>query len=385
MIYFDHAATAGNRPESVGRAMIHALEVVAANPGRSGHRRSLDAARIAENARDEVASLIGAPDSSHVAFTKSATEAINIVLLGSLKEGDVVLAGLFEHNSVMRPLRYLEKSRGVRILDIPGNAETPVDLARLGRVLRDRDHPVRMVALGSASNVTGRIMPLREVGAICREVGTFFLVDGAQGAGILDIDVGRDCIDAFAMTGHKSLLGPPGTGALYLRAPDDVAPLLHGGTGSSSEAEQQPDFPPDKFEAGTLNVVGLAGLTEGIRYVRQVGMERLRRDQAGLLAHLWDSLGELPRVTRYGPGDPERQLAVVSFSVEGSDPGRIAHTLDRGGVCCRAGLHCAPRAHRTLGTFARGGTVRFGLSGYNRHDEIDKAVALVRSVVVDRV
>jgi len=383
MIYFDHAATAGNRPESVGRAMVHALEVVAANPGRSGHRRSLEAARIVATARDEVAALIGAPDSSHVVFTKSATEAVNIVLFGALKQGDVVLAGRFEHNSVMRPLRHLEASRGVRILDIPGDAQTPVDLDGLRRMLSGMDHPVRMVALGSASNVTGQIMPLREVGALCREVGAFFLVDGAQGAGILDIDVERDGIDALALTGHKSLLGPPGTGALYLRDPDGVAPLLHGGTGSRSEEERQPDFPPDKFEAGTPNVVGLAGLTAGIQYVRQVGVEQLRRGQAELLAHLWEHLGELPRVTRYGPGDPERQLAVVSFTVEGLDPGRIAHALDRAGVCCRAGLHCAPRAHRTLGTFAGGGTVRFGLSGYNGHEEIDEAVDLVRTAAMD--
>jgi len=285
MIYFDHAATAGSRPPSVGEAMMHALEAVSANPGRSGHRRSLEAARIVSGARDEVAALIGAADSSHVVFTKNATEAINICLLGLLKPGDTVLAGRFEHNAVMRPLRYLEAERGVRVLDVPGDAETPVDLEALERTLKQGNHAVRVVALASASNVTGQIMPLREVGALCRKAGVFFLADGAQGAGILDINVERDCIDALALTGHKSLLGPTGTGALYLRDPDSVPPLLHGGTGSRSEAERQPDFVPDKFEAGTVNVTGLAGLTAGIRYARQIGMARRQAEQAELLEH----------------------------------------------------------------------------------------------------
>jgi cysteine desulfurase/selenocysteine lyase len=381
MIYFDHAATAGTRPRSVGQAMIHTLEAVAANPGRSGHRRSLEAARIVACARDEVAALIHAPDSSHVAFTKNATEAINVALFGVLNGGDIVLAGRFEHNSVMRPLRHLEEHRGVRVLDMPGDAETPVDLAGLERTLSESAPRVRMIVLASASNVTGQIMPLRQVGALARAAGAFFLVDAAQGAGILDISVERDCIDGLALTGHKSLLGPPGTGALYLRDPGSVAPLLHGGTGSRSEAERQPEFAPDKFEAGTLNVVGLAGLAAGIRHVREVGVHTNRVRHAELLLHLWERLGELPRVTRHGPGDPERQLAVASFTVEGHDPGRLAHELDRGGVCCRPGLHCAARAHRTLGTFENGGTIRFGLSSYNTFAEIDKAADLLMQLI----
>lgn len=380
MIYFDHAATAGNRPDAVGKAMINALESVAANPGRSGHRRSLEAARIVTEARDEIAALIGAPDSSHVVFTKNATEATNLALFGMLKEGDGVVAGLFEHNSVMRPLRHLEKERSIRVLDMPGEARTPVDMDALAGLLKEAHGSIRLVALGSASNVTGQIMPFTQVGELCREAGVLFLVDGAQGAGILDIDVERDRIDALALTGHKSLLGPPGTGALYLRNPDDVSPLLHGGTGSKSEAERQPGFIPDKFEAGTANLVGLAGLTAGIRYVREIGLEHRRAQQAEMLAYLWRRLGEVRGLTRYGTGDPDSQLAVVSFTVNGWDTGHLAHELDRSEVCCRPGLHCAPRAHRTLGTFEDGGTVRFGLSGYNTPIEIDTVIDLLMRI-----
>lgn len=381
MIYFDHAATCGRRPASVGRAMLHALEEVAANPGRSGHPRSIQAARIVDDARRELAALIGASDAANIAFTKNATEALNMVLFGVLGEGDAVLAGRFEHNAVMRPLRHLEKARGIRIEDLPGGREDPVDLERLEARLRGGAGAVRLLVLTLASNVTGAIMPVREVGALCRRYGVFFLVDAAQGAGLLDIDPERDGIDAWAMTGHKSLMGPPGTGALWLRDPASLPAWLHGGTGSRSDSEIQPDFAPDRFEAGTLNLPGIAGLGAGVRHMRETGGAAIREREALLLRRAWAGLQDLPGLVLHGPGDPGRQLAIVSFSVPGRDGGRLARGLADRGVCCRQGLHCAPRAHETLGTLAEGGTIRWSFSTFNSEAEIQEAIRALREVL----
>lgn len=381
MIYFDNAATAGKRPPEVGRAMLHALEDISANPGRSAHRLSLEAARLVAGAREALAKLIHAPDSSHVIMTKNATEAINLVLFGSLRKGDRVLAGLLEHNAVMRPLRHLERSRGVIVEDLPGTADRPVDLDRLKERLGAGRDPVRLVAITAVSNVTGEIMPVSEVAALCERAGVSVLVDGAQGAGVVDLDVGRDPIDALALTGHKGLLGPAGTGALYVRDPEMIAPLLHGGTGSSSAFEEQPSTVPDRYEAGTLNIPGIAGLRAGIEYVMGGGIDRPRRIHGELLSALWTALRGLPGVRLFGPGAPESQIAIASFTVEGRETDEIARDLDRAGVLCRAGLQCAPRAHRTLGTFASGGTLRFSLSCLNTRDEIDEAIGHLRGIL----
>jgi cysteine desulfurase family protein len=377
MIYFDNAATAGRRPDSVGEAVLRALREVSANPGRSGHRLALEAARIVEDARAELAGFFGAPDPAHLVFTKNATEAVNQALLGYVREGDLVLASAWEHNAVMRPLRWLEVSRRARVEIIPGTPGAPVDLEWLGGKL-DSAEP-RLATLQAASNVTGEIMPVGEVGALCRERGVFLLVDAAQGAGVLDIDVERDCIDALAVTGHKSLLGPPGTGALYLREPGRVEPLIRGGTGSRSEREDQPDFSPDRFEAGTPNVPALAGLAAAVRELEEKGLAAVRARHSELAARLRDAMRGIPGVRLHGPPDPARQLAIVSFGVEGIDPDALARELERRGVLCRPGLHCAPRAHRTLGTFP-GGTVRFSLSTFNTEQEIEEATASLRAI-----
>jgi cysteine desulfurase family protein len=390
LIYFDHAASAGMRPDAVGEAMLRALRETPGNPGRSAHRLSLGAARVIENARSELAGLLHAEAAAGVILTKSATEAINLVLLGTLRQGDHVLASAWEHNAVLRPLRALERSRGIEVEIVPTTGEPssagassafppePVDLEWLRNRLRSGG--IRLAAITAASNVTGEIMPVREIASLCRAHDCFLLVDAAQAAGICEVDLARDPIDALALTGHKSLYGPTGTGALYLREPERVEPLLRGGTGSRSESEEQPDFPPDKFEAGTLNVPGFAGLEAGVRYVRHQGPRSLRDRQGALLERLIGALRGLPGVRLYGPCDPSRQLAVLSFTAEGHDPGRLAHELDRREILCRPGLHCAPRAHRTLGTFPQG-TVRFSLSPFNTETEVDAAAAALGEIV----
>ncbi len=380
-INFDNAATAGRRPEAVGEAMLRVLTEVPANPGRSGHALSLEAARIVEDARVEVAALLGAHDAAHVAFTKNATEALNVALSGAVREGDLILASSWEHNAVMRPLRWLERSRGARVEIVPPAADSPLDLAWLASKLGSKlaSGRVAVVTLVAASNVTGEIMPVAEVGRLCREHGACFMVDAAQGAGALDIDVERDCVDAVALTGHKDLYGPPGTGALWLREPEAVEPLTRGGTGSRSDEEEHPVFAPDRFEAGTPNVPALAGLAEGVRFVRKRGRGAILAHARSLAARLADGLASIPGVRLRGPEDAGGKVGIVSFTVDGRATSDVARGLGDRGVLSRPGLHCAPRAHRTLGTFP-GGTVRFSLSVFNTEEEVDSAAAAVREV-----
>lgn len=388
MIHLDEAATAGWRPGSVGAAMLDALEHAAGNPGRSAHSLSLAAARILEETRSALADLIRAANPAQVVFTRNATEGLNLALLGLLRPGDEVLASSWEHNAVMRPLRALEESRGIRLELIPtagayaaltgSPASGPVDLDWLGERLRRS--PPRMLVTTLAGNVTGEILPFPEIGRMCREAGVIYLVDAAQGAGWIDIDVERDGIDALALTGHKSLLGPPGTGALYLREPEAVEPLLRGGTGSSSREETHPGFPPDRFEAGTQNVPGIAGLGAGLKYVTGAGPGVIRGRLQNLARRMRSRLLALPEVAVYGPGDPARAPGIVSFTSSRFDSAVLARELDRRGVLCRAGLHCAPRAHRTLGTFPAG-TLRLSCGAFQEEGEVDRAMDLVEEVL----
>jgi cysteine desulfurase family protein len=377
LIYFDNAATAGQRDEAVSRAMVDALYEAAANPGRSAHRLSLEAARIVEDTRSAVAAMFGVADPAHVIFTKNGTEALNLALAGALSEGDSVLASSWEHNAVMRPLRWLERSRGITLEFIPPAGDGAVDLRWLEKRLADE--PVRMVVALAASNVTGEILPVGEIGKLCRRRDIFYLVDGAQGAGVIELDMEREGIDALALTGHKSLGGPPGTGALCLKDPRTIEPLIRGGTGSRSEEEVQPDFPPDQFEAGTQNVPGLAGLGAALRVLSERGLDEVRTRHRELLSSLLLWLEEIPGVELFGSGDPERQLATLSYRVEGTSTSEVALELDRRGICSRSGLHCAPRAHRTLGTLPEG-TVRFSLSPYNTAEEIETVAGVLREI-----
>jgi cysteine desulfurase family protein len=379
-VYLDHAATAGARPEEVSRAVLQAL-LRPGNPGRGAHRASLEAARTVLDARLELAGLLGVSDPARVALTKNATEALNLVLRGFLRRGDRVLCSAWEHNATMRPLRYLEQRLELDVRVVPPAGEEPLDLERLEGLLNDGG--ARMVCALDASNVSGAILPLREVGALCRAHGAFLLVDAAQGAGLLTHDVERDGVDALCVTGHKHLLGPQGTGALYLREPERVEPLLRGGTGSRSEEETHPPFPPDRFEAGTANVPGLAGLAAGVRHVRRQGPAAIRARLRDRTAELLDALRSVPGLRVHGPADAGRRVGIVSFTLAGISTSDTARALAARNIYCRAGLHCAPRAHRTMGTLEQG-TVRFSLSGATTCGELRRAVDAVREVAAGR-
>jgi len=375
-IYFDNAATSWPKPPEVIRAMVRFMEEVGANPGRSAHRLSAEAARIVYDAREALAELFHVPDPLRIVFCSNATEAINLALKGLLRPGDHVVTSSMEHNAVMRPLRALER-QGVEVTVVPCSPEGFLNPADLEGAIRPN---TKLIALNHASNVVGTILPVAAAGEVARRHGLLLLVDAAQTAGAYPIDVEADKIDLLAFTGHKSLLGPMGTGGLYIGervALSDFEPLKRGGTGSRSELEEQPDFLPDMCESGTLNAVGIAGLLAGVRFVLERGVEEIRRHEVELTQKLIEGLSTIPGVTVYGGRDPQRQTATVSFNVEGLEPSEVGLRLDEErGILCRVGLHCAPAAHKTIGTFPRG-TVRFGLGYFNTMEEVERAVEAV--------
>lgn len=376
MIYFDNAATSWPKPPGVAEAMVHFLNDVGANPGRSGHRLSVEAGRIVYNAREAVAKLFNAPDPLRVVFGHNATEALNLALRGLLRPGDHVITSSMEHNSVMRPLRALEQ-QGVEVTVVRCSPEGFLDPADVEAAVRP---DTAMITLNHASNVVGTILPIAETGEIARRHGLLLLVDAAQTAGAYPIDVETDKIDLLAFTGHKSLCGPMGTGGLVIGERVDEKRMelpKRGGTGSRSEHEEQPDFLPDMCESGTPNAVGLAGLEAGLRWVLERGVETIRAHEVELPQRLIDGLGDIPGVTVYGGLDATRQTATVSFNITGMEPSEVGLRLDEEyGIMCRVGLHCAPVAHKTIGTFPTG-TVRFGLGAFNTPEEVDIAVAAV--------
>lgn len=378
IIYFDNAATSWPKPAAMMAAMINYNEVIGGSPGRSGHQRSLDAGRIILEAREALAELFGCNDSLRIAFTKNATEALNIALSGILNPDDHVITSSMEHNSVMRPLRYLE-AQGVKLSVVSCSADGILDPEDVRAAIRPR---TRLLVVTHASNVTGTIQPFAELGEIARRHGILFCVDAAQTAGALPIHVNEMAIDLLAFSGHKSLFGPQGTGGLYVREglEKQLRPLMTGGTGSRSEFEGQPDFMPDKYESGTPNTIGLAGLGAGVRFVLAEGVEAIRSKEEGLTTRFLAGLAALPGVTVYGPPDAANRTAVVSFNIAGVSPSAAALELDEHfGILCRPGLHCAPAAHRTIGTFSQG-TIRFGFGYFNREEEIDLALEAVRSL-----
>ena len=379
MIYFDNAATSWPKPPGVAEAMTHYLNEIGANPGRAGHRLAVEAARVVYGAREEIATLFNAPDSLRVVFGANVTEAINLALRGLLRPGDHIITSSMEHNSVMRPLRALERE-GVQVTVVPCSPDGRLDPADVEQALRPN---TVMIALNHASNVVGTLLPVAEVGRIARRRNVLLLVDAAQTGGAYPIDVRADTIDLLAFTGHKSLYGPMGTGGLVIGERVDVQriePLRRGGTGSRSEREEQPEFLPDKCESGTPNAVGLAGLGAGLRWVMERSVANIRAHEMALTQQLIDGLRDIASVTVYGSLDASRQTATVSFNIAGIEPSEVGLRLDdEYAVLCRVGLHCAPAAHKTLGTFPVG-TVRFGLGVFNTAQEVETALEAVRQL-----
>ncbi len=376
MIYFDNAATSGTKPDTVVPAICDCLKHANANPGRSGHSLSVKAAEIIYNTREAIGELFNFPKLENIVLTKNATEALNIAIHGSLEPGGEVITTSMEHNSVLRPLNHLKDKGAISLKTLKADANGIVSPAQIKKAITDN---TKLIVVTSASNVTGTKMDLEGIYRISNSKTVKLLVDGAQGAGAVKMDLEKTPFDFLAITGHKHLFGPQGTGALIVKKPDELASFMRGGTGSLSDKTVHPDFPPDKFEAGTLNTPGYAGLTAGIRFLLKEGIENVIEREHELIQYLIKKLLEMEEVEVYAP-DAER-VATVSFNIKGASASDTAHYLDSTwGICVRAGLHCAPEAHKTLNTFPHG-TVRFSLSCFNTMQEIDIAINALKSFV----
>jgi cysteine desulfurase family protein len=378
-VYLDNAATSWPKPPVVLEAIQDFLANAGGNTGRSGHRRSIASSRAVSLARERLADLLGAETPDDLVFTKNATEALNLAICGLARDGGRIVTSSLEHNSVMRPLRDLE-ARGrctVEVVQVDGNTgETDLDewAARLldaGPVLAVATH---------ASNVTGVLLPIEAIAAVARDAGVPFVVDASQSAGHIPLSLSELGASAVAMPGHKGLLGPSGTGLLHLSPGVEVEPLIRGGTGSQSELEIQPDFAPDRYESGTLNAMGIVGLGAAAEHLRETGVDRVQARLAELGRRFRDGLAATGEIVLNGPADPADGVGIASLNVDGMPCATVARLLDdEWGVMTRAGLHCSPAAHRSLGT-APDGTVRLSWGHDTTEAGIDLAVEALRAV-----
>ena len=374
-VYLDNAATSWPKPRTVPRAMARAITRGGGNPGRSGHAKAVEAGRTVLKTRELLAELFNIKDPAKIVFTKNATEALNTVLFGLLKAGDRVVTTSMEHNSVLRPLNALSTA-GVVIDVSRANGDGLVNPEEIASRLMPG---TRLVVVTHASNVTGTVNDIARIGRLCRDRGVLFLVDAAQTAGCLPIDAEQVPFDYLAFSGHKGLLGPQGTGGLYIRDEANLAPLTRGGTGSLSDREEQPGFLPDRFESGTLNVPGIAGLGEGVAHILRTGVERISTHDRRLREIFLSEISRTQKVTVHGNGGAPH-TGVVSISIEGLTPSRAGELLENGyGILTRIGLHCAPQAHRTIGTFPDG-TVRLSWGLFTTECDIAAAACAVEKI-----
>ncbi len=376
-IYLDNAATTFPKPEAVCEAVNQTMRRLAVNPGRGGHHLALEAARLVFETRETAARFFGAGDSSRMVFTSSATEAINLALFGLLNPGDRVVTTSMEHNAVLRPLRVLA-DRGVDVVKVPSQQDGRTTLEAIIEACARKP---RLIVMSHCSNVTGTLQDVAAVGSWCRRNDILLLVDAAQSAGLFPIAVEEMSIDLLAVAGHKGLMGPPGTGLLYIREGLDIRPLVYGGTGVLSDSDYQPDALPERLESGTLNTIGLAGLKAAIEFIEQESLAKIRAHETDLLQQLLTGLEELPDVTLYGPVGVESRGGAVSFSVAAIEPATLGFRLDRDyAICCRTGLHCAPDAHRSIGTYPAG-TVRVSPGYFNTSQDIDHFLLALRILI----
>ncbi|MGA3126963.1 MAG: aminotransferase class V-fold PLP-dependent enzyme [Candidatus Korobacteraceae bacterium] len=376
MIYLDNAATSWPKPPGVVRAMRQALTGSVGNPGRTSHRSAMDVADNVDECRENLAQLFGIANPLRVCFTLNTTDALNLAIQGMLSPGDHVICTSMEHNSVWRPLVALQE-RGVELSIAEADTCGVVNAESVRRLLR---YNTRLVAIIHASNVNGAIQPVAEIGRIARASGVPMLVDAAQSAGSLPIDVEAMCIDLLAFPGHKGLLGPQGTGGLYVREGVELRPLKQGGTGSESKSPRQPSIYPDRLESGTLNIPGIAGLNAALRYLFKIGVARIAEREEELTQRLLAGLEKIDEVTIYGAALGSPRASVVSFNIRGLDPGFIADKLEiRAEIACRPGWHCAGLAHQTLGT-QKTGTVRLSPGPFTKMSEIKIALQVIEEI-----
>ena len=375
MIYFDNAATTLQKPECVMRAVMEAMTTFG-NPGRGVHEPAMAASRAIYDARCALARLFHAENPARIAFTANATEALNIAIKGILSPGDHVITTAMEHNSVLRPLYELE-ARGVELTILPADDRGRVRCGDFEAAIQSN---TRAIVCTHGSNLTGNLVDIGKIGAIAKAHGLLFVVDASQTAGVFPMDVQARNIDILCFTGHKGLLGPQGTGGLYVREGVNVRPLLTGGSGVQSHSRTHPAQMPTALEAGTLNAHGLAGLNAGVRYLLETGIDTVRQKELKLMWAFHTGVKEIPGITVYGDFSQRERCPIVSLNVRDYDSSQVSDALfSQYGIATRPGAHCAPLMHDALGTHQRG-AVRFSFSHYNTMEEINFAVSALREI-----
>jgi cysteine desulfurase / selenocysteine lyase len=376
MIYLDNAATSFPKPDSVIKSMVECMTTYCANPGRSGHSMALEAGRAVYDGREEIAEFFNIDDPLRVGFTFNATHALNYAMKGVLKKGDHVVTTSMEHNSVLRPLHKLRREGFITMTIVIAGDYGYVDEAKVISAIRKN---TKLIVMNHSSNVTGSLNPISEVGRAASEKGIIFLLDASQSAGHVEIDVKEMNVSMLAVAGHKGLCGPQGTGILYVKEGIELSTIIEGGTGSKSDELIQPSIFPDCIESGTPNLPGIVGLTEGVRFIRAKGIGAIREYEGELRKRFIKGIEIMNNVFIYSDKS-NSSTPVVSINIGELDSSEATYILDKEyGIATRSGLHCAPIAHKTLGTFDIG-TVRFSFSHFNTTDDVDKAISAVREM-----
>jgi len=377
IIYLDNAASTWPKPPAVKDMMAEAIEDYAANPGRGGHTLAMKASKTVFRTRVQLSRLFGIQNPNNLFFYLNATQALNQAIKGFLKPGDHVVSSSVEHNSVRRPIEFMRKTSKVEATFIEPRDDHHFYVEDFEKAIQPN---TRLLVVSHASNLTGVILPVAELGKLAKERGIAFLVDASQSAGVLPIHVEEMHIDMLAFPGHKGLYGPQGTGGLYVHNDIDLVPLIHGGTGSQSEAIEQPTTRPDRYESGTVNTVGLAGLQAGVSFVMEKGVENIRQHEWNLVKQTIAQLQEIPGVQVYGPGLETERVGVVAFNVGEVDASEVSFILDQQyGIATRSGYHCTPLGHQTAGTEQRG-AVRASFGIFNSDKDVEALIDAVKEI-----
>lgn len=378
MVYLDNAATSYPKPDCVYEQMNICMRTYCANPGRGSHAMSVQSAMAVNNCREQLSKLLKLDNDLNICFTKNATEALNIAIIGSLSAGDHVITTNMEHNSVLRPLHTLQKNRKINLSIIEGDSFGEIDP---NSILKKINKKTKMVVCTLSSNVNGIIMPVYEIGEICRKKGILFLLDASQGLGSIPIDFSKMYVSMLAFPGHKGLLGPQGTGGLYVSPDIRLKPIMQGGTGSQSESLLQPDIMPDLFESGTLNTPGIVGLGAAVGYLNETGIDEVHSKKCDITQRLYVGLSQIKGIKIYSPADMKKNSGIVAFNINNCDSSDISYLLDsRYKIACRSGLHCAPLAHAFFNTL-KSGIIRFSTGLFNTYGEIDYTIESVAKIV----
>ncbi len=381
MIYLDNAATSFPKAPGVGQAIAYHLNNIAGNAGRSSYKSAVKSSLFIFELRELIAQIIGVKKSSNIILTNNATQGLNTVILGSIKPDDVVMTTPLEHNSVERPLSYLKERRGISVCRIALNSDFSIDLDKFEEDLVQK--AVNKVVFNACSNVTGSILAYQDIAAICYKHDIDFILDASQVVGYKHLNINPDHYSAICFPGHKGLLGPTGTGAFYFNDNFSFEPLSFGGTGSKSQDITQPNFCPDKYESGTLNMCGFYGLLTSLKYILSEGLDKIESKKREITGYFLDRLKTIQEVIIYSNQDLERQIGVISINVEGAFCSQIAKFLDKKEIAIRMGLHCAPNAHRFINTFDLGGTIRFSPGYFTTKEEIDNTINTLKEIIYD--